>query len=67
MVLKLVTSVELTFLGRAPSDEGRCLALTVEKISVSQSISRDILESGLDLLDQRGDGQRFDSYVLLKI
>lgn len=47
--------VNVTFLGYSSSAQSRCLALMAEKISVSQSTSGDIPESGLDSLNSTGD------------
>lgn len=47
--------VKVIFLGYADTSQVRCLALMGKKVTVSQSTSGDVPESGLDVLNQDGD------------
>lgn len=48
-------SVKVIYLGYADTSQMTCLALMAKKISVSQSTSGDVPDSGLDVLNQDGD------------
>lgn len=48
-------AVRVVFLGYAKTSQIACLELMAKKISVSQSTSGDVPESGLDALNQDGD------------
>lgn len=48
-------SVKVIFLGYAGTSQMTCLALMAKKITVSQSTSGDVPDSGLDVLNQDGD------------
>jgi SNF2 family DNA or RNA helicase len=48
-------AVKVIFLGYADTSQVRCLALMGKKVTVSQSTSGDVPESGLDVLNQDGD------------
>ena len=43
------------YLGYAATSQMTCLGLMAKKITVSQSTSGDVPESGLDVLNQDGD------------
>ena len=47
--------VKVLFLGYAGSSQMDCLKLMAKKISVSQSTSGDMPDSGLDVLNDAGD------------
>jgi SNF2 family DNA or RNA helicase len=47
--------VKVIYLGYADTSQMTCLALMAKKISVSQSTSGDVPDSGLDVLNQDGD------------
>ena len=45
----------MIYLGYAATSQMTCLGLMAKKITVSQSTSGDVPESGLDVLNQDGD------------